>query len=57
MDDNGNTGARPPVPQETDGNAQELVRDWELLFWGFLMFGLARLGWMYLYRPRTAPFI
>jgi hypothetical protein len=28
-------------------NRQELIRDWELLFWSFLMFGLGRLIWLY----------
>lgn len=28
-------------------NEQELIRDWELLFWSFLMFGLGRLVWLY----------
>jgi len=57
MDDHGNNPAvKPPVPQETDANAQELIRDWEFLFWGFLVFGLARLGWMYWYRPPNGAF-
>jgi len=27
---------------------RELIRDWELLFWAFLMFGFGRLLWLYL---------
>jgi hypothetical protein len=30
-----------------DLNRQELIRDWELLFWTFLLFGLGRLLWLY----------
>lgn len=28
-------------------NGQELIRDWELLFYTFLLFGLGRLFWLY----------
>jgi hypothetical protein len=39
------------APQSSVGavelNRQELIRDWELLFWSFLMFGLGRLIWLY----------
>ena len=31
----------------TELNRQELIRDWELLFWTFLLFGLGRLLWLY----------
>ena len=50
MDDHANATETKPMPQGTDGNAQELIRDWELLFWGFLLFGLVRLAWLYLQR-------
>ena len=42
---------RPPMPVELGSEAQELIRDWEFLFWAFLIFGLARLTWLYLCRP------
>jgi len=38
------------------GDAQELIRDWEFLFWAFLLFGLGRLAWLYLYRPEHTAF-
>ena len=44
---------RPHTPREMGSDAQELIRDWEFLFWAFLMFGLARLAWLYLYRPEN----
>ena len=44
--------ATPPVP----GEARELIRDWEFLFWAFLLFGLGRLVWLYLYRPEHTAF-
>jgi hypothetical protein len=50
MDDHGSAPETKPISQETDANAQELIRDWELLFWGFLLFGLVRLAWLYLQR-------
>jgi hypothetical protein len=56
MDDQGNATETKPMSQETDGNARELIRDWELLFWGFLLFGLARLGWLYFQRPDYSAF-
>jgi len=34
------TPPQPPVPSE----ARELIRDWEFLFWAFLLFGLGRLA-------------
>lgn len=37
-------------------NAREQVRDWEFLFWAFLMFGLGRLVWMYVARPENGGF-
>ena len=54
MGDHANATETKPMSQETDGNAQELIRDWELLFWGFLLFGLARLAWVYFYRQDNA---
>ena len=36
--------------------AQEQIRDWEVLFWAFLLFGLGRLAWLYLYRPEHTAF-
>ncbi len=47
---------RPPSQHETQSDAQEVIRDWEFLFWAFLLFGLARLVWLYLYRPEHAAF-
>ena len=47
---------RPPVPNEVSSDAQELNRDWEVLFWAFLLFGLGRLAWLYLYRPANNAF-
>jgi hypothetical protein len=44
------------MSQETDRNAQDLIRDWELLFWGFLLFGLARLASLYLHCPDNSVF-
>jgi len=37
-------------------DAQEVVRDWEFLFWAFLAFGLGRLVWMYFARPENSSF-
>ena len=34
----------------------KLIRDWEFLFWAFLLFGLGRLAWLYLYRPEHTAF-
>jgi len=42
---------KPPAPGEMGSDARELIRDWEVLFWAFLLFGLARLAWLYFYRP------
>ncbi len=50
MDNHANATEGKSTSQETRGNVQELIRDWELLFWAFLLFGLARLAWAYLYR-------
>jgi hypothetical protein len=35
---------------------QELIRDWELLFWSFLVFGLGRLFWLYLFGADNRAF-
>ena len=47
---------RPPAPIEVGSDARELTRDWEVLFWAFLLFGLGRLAWLYLYRPEHTAF-
>ena len=47
---------RPPAPTELGSDAREQIRDWEFLFWAFLLFGLARLAWLYLYRPPNNAF-
>jgi hypothetical protein len=47
---------KPPAPGEMGSDARELIRDWEVLFWAFLLFGLARLAWLYLYRPENKAF-
>jgi len=57
MDEKTNeSGARPPAQGEVGSDARELIRDWEVLFWAFLLFGLARLSWLYLYRPTNIAF-
>ena len=56
MDDHGSAPETKPMSQETDGNAQELIHDWELLFWGFLLFGLVRLAWLDLQRSNNNAF-
>ncbi len=35
---------------------RELIRDWELLFWSFLIFGLGRLLWLYLSSAENRAF-
>jgi len=55
-DHNDANEVRPPVPAELGSDARELIRDWEFLFWAFLLFGLARLAWLYLYRPANNAF-
>jgi hypothetical protein len=47
-----NNSAHPGVNPE----AEELIRDWEFLFFAFLLFGLGRLGWLYLSRPENTTF-
>jgi len=56
MDDYGGEIRTTPASQETDHYAQELIRDWELLFWGFLLYGLARLAWLYLHHQSNIAF-
>ena len=51
-DQNDANEVRPPAPTELGSDAREQIRDWEFLFWAFLLFGLARLAWLYLYQPR-----
>ena len=51
-----NDEVRPPAPIEVGSDARELTRDWEVLFWAFLLFGLGRLAWLYLYRPANSAF-
>jgi hypothetical protein len=46
----------PPAPPTVNIGAQELVRDWEFLFLAFLLFGIGRLVWLYLYRPEHTAF-
>jgi hypothetical protein len=42
--------------QAADCSQQELIRDWELLFWAFLLFGLGRLLWLYASAATSRPF-
>ena len=56
MDNHGNAIETKPALRATDHNAQELIRDWELLFWGFLLYGLARLAWLYLRHQDNSAF-
>ena len=57
MDDQTDSNSlEPPAPPNVSSDAQELIRDWEVLFWAFLLFGLARLAWLYLYRPENTAF-
>lgn len=49
-------GAKLAAPRDVAVDAEEMVRDWQLLFWGFLLFGLVRLAWMYFYRPENSTF-
>jgi hypothetical protein len=34
----------------------EVVRDWQLLFWAFLLWGVARLAWLQLSPPANMSF-
>ena len=57
MDDKTDTnGVKPPAAREVASDERELIRDWEFLFWAFLLFGLVRLAWLYLYRPEHTAF-
>ncbi len=47
----------PEMPEQVaELNRQELIRDWELLFWTFLLFGLGRLLWLYMAASTNRPF-
>jgi hypothetical protein len=57
MDDQADPNSlKPPVPLNVSVDAQEVIRDWEVLFWAFLLFGLGRLAWLYLYQPEHTAF-
>ena len=45
-----------PVPTGVGSDAREQIRDWEFLFWAFLLFVVGRLFWLYLYRPEHTAF-
>ena len=47
---------RPLTQSEVNSDAREQIRDWEFLFWAFLLFGLGRLAWLYLYQPENKGF-
>jgi hypothetical protein len=49
-------GVTPPATHPVPSEARELIRDWEFLFWAFLLFGLGRLVWLHLYRPEHTAF-
>jgi hypothetical protein len=55
-DQNDANEVRPLTQSEVNSDAREQIRDWEVLFWAFLLFGLARLAWLYLYRPENNAF-
>ena len=48
--------ATPSAAVNGSIDAQELIRDWEFLFCAFLLFGLGRLAWLYLYSPDHTAF-
>jgi hypothetical protein len=50
------SGVTPPPPPTTSIEGEELICDWEFLFWAFLLFGVAGLVWLYLYRPEHTAF-
>jgi hypothetical protein len=50
-----NSVTTPGVPAISI-DAQELIRDWEFLFFAFLLFGVGRLAWLYIYRPEHTAF-
>ena len=56
LDNSDAKGVKPAAPRDVAVDAEGMVRDWQLLFWGFLLFGLARLAWMYFYRPENSTF-
>jgi hypothetical protein len=55
-DDNETKSVRPAASGDSVIGAEEVVRDWQLLFGGFLLFGLVRLAWLYFYRPENIAF-
>jgi hypothetical protein len=55
-DNNSSSEVTPSAPGEVGNDARELIRDWEFLFWAFLLFGVGRLVWLYLYRPEHTAF-
>ena len=42
--------------QAADWSRLELIRDWELLFCAFLLFGLGRLLWLFVAASTSRPF-
>jgi hypothetical protein len=42
-----------PTKQDSSNDAQELVRDWQFLFWAFLLWVPIRLVWMYVSPPQN----
>lgn len=42
-----------PTKRDSPTDAQELVRDWQLLFWAFLLWVPVRLVWMYVSPPEN----
>ena len=50
------SGVTPHAPPTISTEAEELICDWEFLFWAFLLFGVARLVWLYLYLPEHTAF-
>jgi hypothetical protein len=47
-----------PMPPSTSADLirHELIRDWEVLFWTFLLFGLGRLLWLFVASSTNRPF-
>jgi hypothetical protein len=56
MDEKLDPNFEMPTHPGTGLEAQEQIRDWEFLFFAFLLFGLGRLAWLYLYRPEHTAF-
>ena len=50
------TGPKTAAVLSVSSDARGLNRDWEVLFWAFLLFGLGRLAWLYLYQPEHTAF-